>query len=1215
MTLTKNTYFYTLFLLISTLYAYAQTPLTNVEIKSPQSYAFEKLGNVPVNLYTGAIDLTVPISSIGTGETEIAVNLNYDSSGFIPHKKSDAAGIGWSLIAGGRITRIVNGTADEYVGTNETDSYQVNPYGNAFDMHGFLKGIKSNPITSNTEAYNLNSGSGKTDGRWWWMGSHPNRYETEPDEFRFNALGLSGKFVVGNDGSVLVESSDPNIKVDISGMALYGGKNFCVPPASSVITITSGNGTKYIFGGDLSKYEISYTYSVGPDYPNMIFDGHPMISSFSLSKIIFTSGQEISFDYEVGTLFNEYFCDLNNWFNLRDNSKILSMESYSQDGGRSDYLHQCYSPNTSYYDCMQNFSSQSTHTDTFAMLKKSVLKSIKYQDDEIRINYIDAGYPIKHFNLSPFYANRIFNEWVIDNIETYHKNTRIKKSQLSYDHLGGEFKRPFLKSVVDTDSNQTYSFEYNKTSALPAYYTKGIDHWGYWNNKDSNTKLAPFDTYNPTTGDYTLNNTFRDADAQNYDVALLKRISYPTKGFSIFEYEPQYYGKRIERTSGSAFLPIVTNNGGLSGGARIKRIQSRDENGAISSDKQYKYTNTVDGSASSGILMNWPRYFYYFSIIGNGPNTTSNQLILKTSSNVQRNSLDSYNVGYSKVFEIENNKGYMEHDFTTYETHPDTFSTGEPNIRLYFSDMANSTITPLNLYKNFQNLYGVDKSLLRGRPSSQKYFSQDNLLSPIRTIDYEYYDNMDYNPNNSKDNNNYVTVNHLSGFWVQAYKKYMNASPTKKVLTKDYLENNLVTTTSENIFDSPVHLNLSRTSDTSTENSITQTTYRYATGNSPLVTANMTGIPLETEIKKNGKTISKTETKYQNPSPNELLPSSVVSYDIQNTDIPYTDFIYDKYDNKGNLQQYTTKEGISTSIIWGYNQTKPIAKIVGAKLSDIQQSLITAIVNASITDNAALPNNDESAFINELNTFRTHSSMATYQVTTYTYDPLIGVRSVTPPSGIRENYLYDTAQRLEKITDNNGKILKEYKYNYNTSNISLFFNAAMSKKFRNQNCDSNSVGTPITYSVPANQYTSTVSQDHANDLARAYLNTNGQALANANSICTPLNCPVTFNAALDIYGTSSVSAVNSDGQYILTLTFTTGPNSTSLPWEGDPGVKIATINGNCRPSETILGSNIQEDTNLQVNFSVRPNGDIYIDSTPVIDNNSTQTWVLRIVFY
>ncbi|SDQ81015.1 hypothetical protein SAMN05421664_2680 [Chryseobacterium soldanellicola] len=1206
MKLTKLRNIFLLSAIIANMQLLAQGPTDPVQMKSPQSYAFEKYGNVPVNLYTGAIDLKIPVANIGGGEADISTTLVYDSSGFIPHKKSDAAGVNWSLIAGGRITRKMNIIPDEYVGA-PTGTGSGNPYGQSTDLHGFLTGVRANS-SSNTAAYNVSgTGTGHTDGHEWLMGSTPNYYEGEPDEFNFNAMGLSGKFMIGNDGNVVVESSDPNIKIDLSQMALYGSQGFCEPPVS-IITVTDGKGNKYIFGGDLSKYEISYSYTIEPDYPNDGYTGHPMISSFSLAKVILANKKEITFNYEEGTFFHDTFCLLNNWTNLRDNSVLFSMDSYIQDLQRPNDPPACPSgcDNPAVIGSIANSPSKKA---TFSMLKKSVLKSIKYQDDEIRINYLDTGYPIIHYTLSPFYLNRSFNEWVIGSVETYHKNIRISKQDFTYDHLGGTFKRPFLKSIENADSNQTYKFEYYNTDNLPAYYTKGIDHWGYWNGLDNNVSLSPFDTYT-SYGDYTLNNTFRDPNAQKYNVALLSKVTYPTKGINTFEYEPQVYSKRIERIASTAFLPTLTNNGGLAGGARIKRISSRTENGVLYSDKEYKYTTTLNGSLSSGILMTWPRYFYYIQMLDGG---VFRDLLIRASSNVQVSSLDSYNVGYSKVFEIENGKGYIQNEFSTYETHPDLITPDAYNYTQSTGGFTN--IVPINLYANLKNMYGIDKSILRGRPLSQKYFSQTDLVNPIKKVDYEYYDNMEYNPNNSADNNNYVSINHSSGVWTQAYRRYMNSSPTKKITTTEYLGNAQIITNSENIYDSPRHLNLSKTNVISPNNSVVQTNYSYAPDGSPLITANMVGIPLQTEVKKDGKTVSKVETKYENSSPAELFPSSTVSYDIQNPSTGYTDLIYDKYDNKGNLQQYTTKDGVSTTIIWGYNQTQPIAKIAGAKLSDIQQSLIDAIVNASTLDNAAAPSNDETSFLLILDNFRKESSLSNYQITTYTYDPLIGVRSVTPPSGIRETYLYDTANRLKQIIDINGKILKEYKYNYSSSNNSLYFNSAVSKIFRNTNCGSNAVGTPITYTVPANQYSSTISQADADSQAETDLNINGQNLANTSSTCVSLNCPVTFNSSLDISGTSSVYAINSEGKFVLTLSFTTGPNSTTLPWDGDPGVKIATINGNCRPSDTIFGGTHQAGGNLTVWWSVRPNGDIYIDNTPAPDNNSSQTWVLEIPFY
>ncbi|MEJ5052587.1 hypothetical protein WH221_22365 [Chryseobacterium culicis] len=56
----------------------------------------------------------------------------------------------------------------------------------------------------------------------------------------------------------------------------------------------------------------------------------------------------------------------------------------------------------------------------------------------------------------------------------------------------------------------------------------------------------------------------------------------------------------------------------------------------------------------------------------------------------------------------------------------------------------------------------------------------------------------------------------------------------------------------------------------------------------------------------------------------------------------------------------------------------------------------------------------------------------------YTYDPLVGITTITPPSGIRELYVYDSANRLKQVQvrerDNAGtyryKVVKEFRYHY-----------------------------------------------------------------------------------------------------------------------------------------------------------------------------------------
>lgn len=210
----------------------------------------------------------------------------------------------------------------------------------------------------------------------------------------------------------------------------------------------------------------------------------------------------------------------------------------------------------------------------------------------------------------------------------------------------------------------------------------------------------------------------------------------------------------------------------------------------------------------------------------------------------------------------------------------------------------------------------------------------------------------------------------------------------------------------------------------------------YAIGNpeySHLENAFMTGIPIIKEEKKNGKTLSKSITKYENSS---LLPTSIFTMNILNGNIKLKGRM-DAYDDKGNAVQISSGFGIPTAIIYGYNKTQLIAKITGAKYDDIKNNpLVIAAINASNDDN----NNPsmENVLVAALENLRIDTSMSAYQITTYTYDPLVGLTSTTSPNGQRESYQYDDAGRLKKVksSERNStgsvaeKTIKEYKYNY-----------------------------------------------------------------------------------------------------------------------------------------------------------------------------------------
>lgn len=210
----------------------------------------------------------------------------------------------------------------------------------------------------------------------------------------------------------------------------------------------------------------------------------------------------------------------------------------------------------------------------------------------------------------------------------------------------------------------------------------------------------------------------------------------------------------------------------------------------------------------------------------------------------------------------------------------------------------------------------------------------------------------------------------------------------------------------------------------------------YAPGQaeySHLVTANMIGIPIIVEEKKNGVMMAKTITKFENLS---LLPTSVYSANIADGSMRAT-VKMDVYDHRGNPVQISSEAGKPVAFIFGYDKTQVIAKIEGATYNDaINKSLVVAAVNASNNDNVNPAT--ENTLVNALDNLRKDSTMSAYQITTYTYDPLVGLTTMTSANGQREIYEYDDAGRLKTIKkaekDAAGntvvKKLKEYQYHY-----------------------------------------------------------------------------------------------------------------------------------------------------------------------------------------
>lgn len=275
-------------------------------------------------------------------------------------------------------------------------------------------------------------------------------------------------------------------------------------------------------------------------------------------------------------------------------------------------------------------------------------------------------------------------------------------------------------------------------------------------------------------------------------------------------------------------------------------------------------------------------------------------------------------------------------------------------------------------------------------------------------------------------------------FFYYNFKNFDEPDYSKE--TKEFLSGQQLVTKTEFNSLSPYHHQVTK-QKTTADGVISETSYSYAQdkGNQLMTDKNMIGIPLETTtmqtIGGTPKTLSKSETVYPkttaeitNNNSGLVMPLFILSHDIPNNTTD-TEVKFDKYDVKGNLLQYTTKEGIPVAIVWGYHNTLPIAKVENMTYDALVSSgLISSIVSASDAD--ATNPAQEGTLIAALDTFRNSSAVANTKITTMTYDPLIGVTTITSAQGIRGVYKYDAANRLEKVSDQEGKLLKEIYYHY-----------------------------------------------------------------------------------------------------------------------------------------------------------------------------------------
>ncbi len=520
------------------------------------------------------------------------------------------------------------------------------------------------------------------------------------------------------------------------------------------------------------------------------------------------------------------------------------------------------------------------------------------------------------------------------------------------------------------------------------------------------------------------------------------------------------------------YRPRVIDNAKIGGGIRIQSIETITPD-KIAKKKMYEYDN--NGVSNGRMLLNnryWHLYVAYSSSTYWDPIAekhvtfyTPHELLDRTSSSLlsQNASIQGSPVAYNSVkvsdvsvhgIKLGETKSFFDNTYF----HRDSFSNP------YF-------IPGIPIMMPNEN----------GQLRREEVYNNEGTLVYKKEIDYALYPVGEINPNTNRPKNFIKSVakyfptpfgsirpslenieNDIIGRFIDYYNRYEWRYPYfEKTTTYDENGNNPVITSSNYYYENVNHKMVTKiiTKNSREETIISNMEYPsdYPSGTgiststlnkmveqniiSPVIKQNSTlnNAPISTQI----NVYKNWDVDNDNAVDDEddiLLPEIIKSIKgEESAENPLQDkIVFQEYTINGKVKKVKKADGNYIYYIWGYDNEYPIAKIENLGLSTISPLIINDLKTKSNEDNDRTVDNHNGGNIQhqgnegllraELNNLR--SSLPNALVTTYTYDPLIGVTSITDPRGYTIYYLYDKLNRLKEIRDENNNIVTDYQYHY-----------------------------------------------------------------------------------------------------------------------------------------------------------------------------------------
>lgn len=737
---------------------FSQTPnLINANTLSPTSEKASRIGEEPVNLFTGVPEIGVPLYSYNSAANGLSldISLGYFAGGVQVSEAPTTAGLGWYLNAGGIITRIVRGKADDAsLGFMHSDTIP-------------------NDFRSRGDGYYKDS------------------LDAEQDIFQYNFNGRSGTFYIGKNGQIVqVPLTKMKITPLMSGNTIRGfqfvtesGMTYLFDEAE--LTNPSGYGnytiddyysswslgkmispfnTDTIFFNYTSKSMTTYFYfppityvrNSDGNHTNKIIeflDGNSISQINKISSIVFPDKTTVSFVYGADNYFNGD--NALSLVKVQDTTfrygYILNYQSTDSAGNPSRLLLKSVTPYTSTQK--GNGYSFSYYSPTFAPLLSA--------GDTLQNKLDFWGYFNGAFTNKTIIPNVNGYTWGADRNPnlTYATAASLKNFYLpqggyiSYEYeLNDHYPYTKVPNAIYNDVLSAHSY----TATFNQVFNTGHEIIFTMDSSISRQGAPPFS--GSCLVPINIKNT---AGTITYASFTLSLYDLFYKGMVVWDYNIPNGTYKLEQLA-PAFTMLPELNvkiswenkvadgsklAALSGGLRIKKISRyTGKNDPAASVEEFKYINT--DNTSSGFLGDIAQYYYpYRETVNYGGVTTTDYTAV--SGDPWLNNMDGGIAGYSRVEVFRgtaiHNTGKTVYEYTTPEDVKAVYPTAVfPYAPLDLKSWGFGQPKKISVYdstgrliKNVTNTYGLDTSL---------NFKNKNFRSLKLGISYAYINGDPLNP-------------------------------------------------------------------------------------------------------------------------------------------------------------------------------------------------------------------------------------------------------------------------------------------------------------------------------------------------------------------------------------------------------------------------------------------------------------------------------------